>query len=92
MLINMGESEDRKYDTGDQIHFIVTKGFCDEANEFASFCEENSINLSTAIRTAMVEWMESKKKGDEVGSAEKDTVVKSLTRRYERDVMKEVVR
>lgn len=88
----MGESQGKKYDTGDQIHFIVTKGFCEDANEFAMFCDENSINLSTAIRTAMIEWMESKKKGDEIRPREKDQVVKSLTRRYERDVMKEVVR
>lgn len=50
----------KRYSAGDQLHIIVLEDFVKTANEFATYCEANSINASGAIRHAIDEWLQNK--------------------------------
>ena len=88
----MRRNPGKKYRAGDQIHFIVTRDFVESVNEFALFCDENSINFSNAIRDAMVQWYndrqakERRNKSLEHGTSS----LRGMAERYERDVLSEV--
>lgn len=61
----MGRKHRENYEPGDQVHFVLTEDFVDTYSEFIKYCEENSINVSGAIRSAVEEWLEEKKEEKE---------------------------
>lgn len=57
----MGRRRKDSYNSGDQVHFILTRDFVEDYNEFVKLCDENSINVSTAIRNAIKRWLREEK-------------------------------
>lgn len=47
------------------MHFILTEDFLETYNRFIEYCDEHSINASSAIRKAIEKWLEDKKKETE---------------------------
>ena len=50
------------YKKGDQVHFIITEDFASTYEEFIEYCNENSMNASSAIRKAISNWLADRKK------------------------------
>ncbi len=82
----------KKYNKGDQIHFIVTEEFIETANEFVTYCKTNSINASEAMRVAIGDWLSLKmlkeKKLQQLIHG--TSSLQSIAEEYERDVLKEL--
>ena len=81
----------KRYNSGDQMHFIVTEDFVEFANAFKEYCEANSINTSSAIRDAMVQWLRERTARDVYMRHMDDSKsMKMLAEMYEKDVLREV--
>ena len=91
MPIERGERS-KKYKSGDQINFIVTRKFVETANDFAAYCEENGVNFSEAIRKAMDTWLQEKvaKERDYELLMRGTSSLKRFADSYEQEVLKEV--
>ena len=86
----MPNNRKKSYTSGDQIHFIVTEDFVDIANEFATYCRENSINTSGAIRKAIEKWYVDKVAKERMYEQfEKGDTLRKVAEVYEREVFKE---
>ncbi|MEW5937581.1 MAG: hypothetical protein AB1665_07175 [Candidatus Thermoplasmatota archaeon] len=80
------------YSPGDQIHFVVTEDFVSTANEFAVYCEKNSINASKAMREAIANWLRARleREGKLARIEQGIPSLKQWAERYEREVIREV--
>ncbi len=54
----MARPRKKNYETGDQIHFLISDDFVSTANRFFEHCDANMINASAAMRRAMTEWLD----------------------------------
>ena len=82
----------KRFEKGNQIHFIVTEDFVDTANEFVTYCKSNSINTSEAMRAAIANWLHirvvKEKKLEQLIRG--TSTLESIADEYERNVLKEV--
>ena len=54
----MAKPRKKEYQTGDQLHFIITEDFVETANAFFDHCDEEMLNASSVIRRAMTQWLD----------------------------------
>ncbi|MCK5038314.1 MAG: hypothetical protein KAS16_04385 [Thermoplasmata archaeon] len=54
----MAKPRKKEYQTGDQLHFIITEDFVETANAFFDHCDEEMLNASSVIRKAMTQWLD----------------------------------